>query len=262
MSSRTFYTSTIRLKSCFTNLLLPSILVKSNSRKIIRELLVHQPQQLTKPKIRLTYHVIPSLRKVNLRLRKKLIFATGPDDLGKLKALLRTITCLGISKSQFTLLHSALLQIDKEFFAIAGSSGSGKTTYAKLLQRKLGAKILANDYLLCKKEKNTLLVSDLNFATELKHKTPICPTALFICIPKEGIYENDVWQPHKKEFIKLITESFTYLPPNKAHALVDNFWSNINQDKTKTICINTRKRSIARTYRDFERIIQEILTGY
>lgn len=252
----------IKLETRLANLSLPFILVQTNSKRLSQKLKKYQAKTKVNIHSKLFYKINQSKKIVELKKQKRGYLATGPDDLGKLKTALRNISFVELNKKEYVLLHAVLVKIKDNYFAIAGGGGSGKTTYTKLLKEKMKAEILVNDYLLCQNKNETLFVSDINFKSEMKHQKPITPTAIFICLSKKDYQENDIWRPTKKEIPSLLFQTLSCLPKDKdLQAKAQSFWGKINLQKMDVICINTKKRTIKKTYSNFERIINKVVAG-
>ncbi|MBI4101325.1 hypothetical protein HY441_02555 [Candidatus Microgenomates bacterium] len=130
-------------------------------------------------------------------------------------ALLKTTSTLGF-------LHAALLRFDNLHILIAGPSGSGKTTVAEQLRKDMGASILANDWVAVEQEANRLYVSDLNFASQMKHRHR-CPLATVILLSKRNKNSLDTFIPSFSELKRLLADSFEAHKPGDTERL-SAFW--------------------------------------
>jgi len=118
-------------------------------------------------------------------VNENLVESSGPSDLGKLKTVIRNSYLPYLLDSGFVLLHAVLIEVYGKHFLIAGTSGSGKSTYAKAVIESLGGRMLANDYVVCKIRDQKIFASDINFEAELKHEAPVRLDGIFVCSIQE-----------------------------------------------------------------------------
>lgn len=137
-------------------------------------------------------------------------------------------------------LHALLIEVNGLYFLIAGPSGVGKSTTGKFLQQKLGAKVLANDWVTVEKNSTSVYASDLNFDGELKHTGPCKIAAVFFMSFKD--YDlRDAFVPNSKELKQLLHETFDEIPSATVNPLT-HFW--LTCDSKSVLCaIPSRIRS-------------------
>ena len=253
----------VSLETRFSDVPPVIISTTTSSSKLNDKLKVWASGSARKPTANLSYQINPQqIPSAITKIKDGTYFSEGTEDVGQLKAILRNVIFLQTTDPKYTLLHASLIKYKNKHIAIAGGAGAGKTTYAQLLVERAGAKILANDYLVIRKENGALLASDLNFKSELKHSKSATIDAILICDPNPQASALDLWQPTQAQIVDLVLSGLSHLPKNKNNKKrIALFWKD-STIETPIFGINTRKRSIERTYRDFERVIKQIASSH
>ncbi len=177
-------------------------------------------------------------------------------DAARFKAAARNAIFYFLPRS-YSLLHGVMLQYRHINFIIAGHHGAGKTTYAQFLKEKLGAKILANDYLILKQHQGAIWASDINFPQALRHRKPHKIQLIFFLQTEKEANNPDLYWPTPRETTRLAGQTLNLLPTNQQkEKRLSLFWQSIRHQQTFPLVINTRRKTIPITGQAMLRIIK------
>lgn len=177
------------------------------------------------------------------------------DDSADLKTTLRNSYLPFLLENGYILLHATLIKVQDRYFLLAGSSGSGKTTYANFSKKTLNATVLGNDYIVGKIIDSEFFVSDINFEEELKHERPVKVSGIFVC-SSEVSSTLDIEVLSDISLASCLLQVMDRIPLNAS--FVSDFlkyWQTYNA--TPVYKIYVRRGAIERTGELFSKTIQQ-----
>ncbi|MFH1895902.1 MAG: hypothetical protein ABH814_00285 [bacterium] len=254
----------VQLSSRFDTPKIPIIQLETNSPLLTKEFKkrVLPLDKKIRARFRVEYHTVTSAPTDEIIFKKTAedtLEISGPNEVGKIKVALRMASFINLKSDNLLLLHATMVSTKEINILLVGPTGSGKTTIANFLKKRLNAEILANDFVLCKKTKDGLLASDLNFAQEIKHPNPIPVSCIFVCDPNPKPGSSDVWLPTKQEFARLTLNSLPNSLQRDLQQRVKAFWNRYDYSLIPVFAINTRKYSADVTFEHAKQIIDQLL---
>lgn len=140
-------------------------------------------------------------------------------DPSQIKKLARKEISLQFSSEKHGFLHAVLIEFNGKYYAIAGHSGVGKTTYGKHLTDD--RKFLAHDWIVVEKSGTDFFASDLNFSENLQGQKVKLDGVIFLT--SNETHNRDAYYPSDSELITLLDETFDTANTQETKVL-SNFW--------------------------------------
>lgn len=156
------------------------------------------------------------------------IYIETPEELrsAQRKKFARKEISLKFSSEKYGFLHAVLIKHENKYYALAGQSGIGKTTYGNHLNDSSNG-FLANDWIVVEKNESDYYASDLNFAQNLYGEKVKLEGIIFLSFNDN--HHRDAYYPNSTELFQLLDETFDNANKQETKIL-SKFWlSNISE---------------------------------
>ena len=236
----------LKFWTAFDQLLLPALALELYPSTLERRLFAAEQNAYNyQAKVFLKYKIVPNKDVEKLKRCGPSCFSTQGVDLeGKIKAAARSALFYYLPRN-YSLLHASLLLLRGKGLLLAGVSGAGKSFYARVLKNKLGATVLAKDYVVVRRFGGKLWASDINFKSKLIQKRPIeVEKIIFLRTGGEKALEPDLWHLSGAEAEGFAKESLQRLEVKGEYERdLANFWQRSFRN-VHFLGLNVRRKSI------------------